>query len=1510
MVKSECFVKKQKYIIHKYPMRRKGKEMKTIKSKVLVSLLAFALAVTSIATPSVSAEAASSKKAVKSVTLKVNNKKVNSKTTTLTVGKTLTVKTTVNPSSAKKSISYKTSNKKIATVSSKGKVKAVKAGTAKITVTVKGKNNKKKSAWFKVKVTKKATPTKAPTATSAPGEVEVKSVIVSANPAVIKVGEKAQVTANVQPSNATNKGFVYTSSNPSVASVDKSGVVSGIAGGTTTITATATSGVSGSVSITVEETEVESVVLDKTELTLAKGAKGKLTASVLPTTAKNKKVSWSSSNPSVATVSNDGEISALTQGTANITVTTDEGKRTAVCVVTVTNTTNENVDGLSAEVTNPMNDEHPGVVLTGTSAYIQVRLANAGKPVGGSSVEFTYEPKYGNAPDYFELKENSVKETNSDGIVTYVFGLKDEYSKLTATDDIYQSYKVTITAVGSNQKIDIPVSFACIEFNDIYVRNNLDPSLTDITPGSNVIDSDGLYITKSTNGYKNWEYVTSQQESIGDTAEHEVHIAAIPYLILPAIEGETTTKFYEKIQHSDSAEYSVYNDETNTTTTTVVTDVPAGLNYITLHFSKIELSEYTRMKIQLIDADNGAVYDTIYKNVTNNILDAGVQIEIQENEEIDVVISLESAGQVNDDKNEGYVLEKVTGLWKSSGLERRTEEELINSVKWSVEDAVYSDPQEMSFDTAKQYIKVDANTSQKSILKETNKYSYRVPSFPYSGDAIITVKDENDKVIAYYLYPARNSWEWAKDTLGNDILDANGNRIKKWLNVNVLAEPGSEGYAIYATADEVTSKVGELKQESNVAIVNSNAPGRTHLKAVLSIPELGQIDATNGAVGYTSIQWAPRPNEEEIVDQKDFYALIGQTIEVEAQLYSANGNKYTGSEVPIEFFYEYDNETKVPASGKTIDNKDIVTVITNPTKTDTNGHAVLKVKASQAAGGKLIGVWAKSKTASGETYTVKLSVKGTEAEVANLYWLDAGLSFTDRVQYDQVSNETDGKTTIALSDTVEVKDLQPRAVGSHWIFGYQLIGALDRSDYEVGEISGINIDVQRENTGDALEPYTVDGVAQNGVVRAYSEQTGSTTIVGTVNDEQINKEVVFSIYDKVTHKKIGDFVNAGVGNSTINATLRLPFAWTNLGLVRKIIAPLGTQLNQETTTNAYIQVTDQYGNVYKDEEVEYWTISTTGVNSHVQGSETNRKKAKTDSNGLVKINLPAPNATGATTIYAVVKGETVDETINYQSQTDKTQKDFALVNAVYKPASADENLTNDQIVLTFSNRINEKTLDVKMFDVFNTANTEISYTVKSAELDPSNKKVVILTMANTTLQSVQDKIKISVNKYTPKEGPEAGVEKELVDVYGATVEPDYNEVTTHPNAAYEINATYDNGVITAVVKRGNTTLTTLDGKIYAVSEIASVLNNATGVVASSSEAITVTPASQTTKIKLYYMGAETTIDIASTEINAAPEAEVVEASVEETVEAEVPETTEEEVEEVSVEEASEEAVEE
>ena len=83
-------------------------------------------------------------------------------------------------------------------------------------------------------------------------------------------------------------------------------------------------------------TSVNKVSLDKTELALTVGDTQTLTATITPDDANNKSVSWSSDKPSVATVDENGKVTAVAEGTAKITVTTVDGKKTAVCAVTVT----------------------------------------------------------------------------------------------------------------------------------------------------------------------------------------------------------------------------------------------------------------------------------------------------------------------------------------------------------------------------------------------------------------------------------------------------------------------------------------------------------------------------------------------------------------------------------------------------------------------------------------------------------------------------------------------------------------------------------------------------------------------------------------------------------------------------------------------------------------------------------------------------------------------------------------------------------------------------------------------------------------------------------------------------------------------------------------------------------------------------------------------------------------------------------------------------------------------
>ena len=84
-----------------------------------------------------------------------------------------------------------------------------------------------------------------------------------------------------------------------------------------------------------KEVLVTGVTLNKTELTLEQGKTESLIATVLPSDATNQAISWSSSNPAVASVLPSGLVTALSKGTATIQVSTQDGVKTASCVVTV-----------------------------------------------------------------------------------------------------------------------------------------------------------------------------------------------------------------------------------------------------------------------------------------------------------------------------------------------------------------------------------------------------------------------------------------------------------------------------------------------------------------------------------------------------------------------------------------------------------------------------------------------------------------------------------------------------------------------------------------------------------------------------------------------------------------------------------------------------------------------------------------------------------------------------------------------------------------------------------------------------------------------------------------------------------------------------------------------------------------------------------------------------------------------------------------------------------------------
>lgn len=288
---------------------RKGQKEAFMKKKWIV----IALAVYTIVLAGCKVVSEPEPIAVESVTLDAT-------TLTLAPGATKKLTATVKPDNADdKTVRWSSSDTTVAMVNSDGTVGAIKAGTAIITAQAGGKSA---TCQITVKVD-----------TVNPELVAVENVTLDAETLVLAYGEKATLTATVTPDNANDKTVKWSSSNTTVATV-VDGAVTAVAEGTATIIAQA-----GDKTATCEVTvksvlvAVEVITLDKDTLTLEVGKTGKLTVTVTPDNADNKIVKWSSSDTAVATVGDDGTVTAVKAGTA--TITARAGSKAAICTATV-----------------------------------------------------------------------------------------------------------------------------------------------------------------------------------------------------------------------------------------------------------------------------------------------------------------------------------------------------------------------------------------------------------------------------------------------------------------------------------------------------------------------------------------------------------------------------------------------------------------------------------------------------------------------------------------------------------------------------------------------------------------------------------------------------------------------------------------------------------------------------------------------------------------------------------------------------------------------------------------------------------------------------------------------------------------------------------------------------------------------------------------------------------------------------------------------------------------------
>lgn len=229
------------------------------------------------------------------------------------IGETVQLSATVLPSDATdQSITWSSSNKEVATVSNNGLVTGVAEGRAGIMAKAGGK-----TSTSIVTVSRKPVP--------------VTSVTLDKESITLTKGESKTLVATVKPDGATYKALSWTSSDSNVASVDSKGKVTALAIGSATITVKADDHQANCV-ITVV-VPIQSITLNKSELTLTKGQSETLVATLKPEDTSDNTVTWSSSNQTVATVDSNGKVTAVGGGKA--TITAKAGGKSASCVVTV-----------------------------------------------------------------------------------------------------------------------------------------------------------------------------------------------------------------------------------------------------------------------------------------------------------------------------------------------------------------------------------------------------------------------------------------------------------------------------------------------------------------------------------------------------------------------------------------------------------------------------------------------------------------------------------------------------------------------------------------------------------------------------------------------------------------------------------------------------------------------------------------------------------------------------------------------------------------------------------------------------------------------------------------------------------------------------------------------------------------------------------------------------------------------------------------------------------------------
>jgi uncharacterized protein YjdB len=259
---------------------------------------------------------ATSRVTVSSAVVPVSGITVSPGLVSVNVGATTRLSASIAPENAtNQNVNWSSANNDIATVSASGVVTGVRPGLVTITA-------RTQDGGF----------TASAVVTVQPSTIAVTGVTVAPGSVTVNVGTPVTLTASVTPENATNKTVTWSSANNAIATVSGTGVVTGVAPGSTTVTVrTQDGGFTATASVTVSSPPTGGVIrvtdasITPNPLRITVGTTGQLTANILPANASDKTVTWSIYEPHIATIDQNGLVTGVGVGTTTVAISTRDG---------------------------------------------------------------------------------------------------------------------------------------------------------------------------------------------------------------------------------------------------------------------------------------------------------------------------------------------------------------------------------------------------------------------------------------------------------------------------------------------------------------------------------------------------------------------------------------------------------------------------------------------------------------------------------------------------------------------------------------------------------------------------------------------------------------------------------------------------------------------------------------------------------------------------------------------------------------------------------------------------------------------------------------------------------------------------------------------------------------------------------------------------------------------------------------------------------------------------------